>query len=180
MSNNHLINSNLNQHLFKNILSTLIHKDKWETIIEIFTLGIVDINIKDDRGRNSLFWAIHKNKTDIIKKLISLNINTKEVSPNLSAMNYAVYQDNVKVIKCLKNCGLNLNEIDDINSTPLIYAVLYNKLNSINYLIENGANLSHEDFLGNSAFSLVHDLKIKFLIEKFRIIIMTCKKFLLI
>ena len=168
MSNNHLINSNLNQHLFKNILSTLIHKDKWETIIEIFTLGIVDINIKDDRGRNSLFWAIHKNKTDIIKKLISLNINTKEVSPNLSAMNYAVYQDNVKVIKCLKNCGLNLNEIDDINSTPLIYAVLYNKLNSINYLIENGANLSHEDFLGNSAFSLVHDLKIKFLIEKFR------------
>ena len=83
-------------------------------------------------------------------------------------MNYAVYQDNVKVIKCLKNCGLNLNEIDDINSTPLIYAVLYNKLNSINYLIENGANLSHEDFLGNSAFSLVHDLKIKFLIEKFR------------
>ena len=168
MSNNHLINSNLNQHLFKNILSTLIHKDKWETIIEIFTLGIVDINIKDDRGRNSLFWAIHKNKTDIIKKLISLNINTKEVSPNLSAMNYAVYQDNVKVIKCLRNCGLNLNEIDDINSTPLIYAVLYNKLNSINYLIENGANLSHEDFLGNSAFSLVHDLKIKFLIEKFR------------
>ena len=168
MSNNHLINSNLNQHLFKNIFNTLIHKDQWETIIEIFTLGIVDINIKDDRGRNSLFWAIHKNKTDIIKKLISLNINTKEVSPNLSAMNYAVYQDNVKVIKCLKNCGLNLNEIDDINSTPLIYAVLYNKLNSINYLIENGANLSHEDFLGNSAFSLVHDLKIKFLIEKFR------------
>ena len=127
MSNNHLINSNLNQHLFKNIFNTLIHKDQWETIIEIFTLGIVDINIKDDRGRNSLFWAIHKNKTDIIKKLISLNINTKEVSPNLSAMNYAVYQDNVKVIKCLRNCGLNLNEIDDINSTPLIYAVLYNK-----------------------------------------------------
>ena len=147
MSNNHLINSNLNQHLFKNIFNTLIHKDQWETIIEIFTLGIVDINIKDDRGRNSLFWAIHKNKTDIIKKLISLNINTKEVSPNLSAMNYAVYQDNVKVIKCLRNCGLNLNEIDDINSTPLIYAVLYNKLNSINYLIENGANLNHEDFL---------------------------------
>ena len=79
MSNNHLINSNLNQHLFKNIFNTLIHKDQWETIIEIFTLGIVDINIKDDRGRNSLFWAIHKNKTDIIKKLISLNINTKEV-----------------------------------------------------------------------------------------------------
>ena len=167
MSNNHLINQNLDKHLFKNIFVSLINENKWDTLIEIFSLGIVDINIKDCRGRNSLFWAIHKNKIDVIKKLISFNINTKEVSPNLSAMNYAVYQDNVKVIKCLKNCGIEINEIDDINSTPLIYAVLYNKLNSINYLIENGADINHEDFLGNSAFSLAHNLKIKFLIEKF-------------
>lgn len=167
MSNNYLINQNLDKHLFKNIFVSLINENKWDTLIEIFSLGIVDINIKDDRGRNSLFWAIHKNKIDVIKKLISFNINTKEVSPNLSAMNYAVYQDNVKVIKCLRNCGIEINEIDDINSTPLIYAVLYNKLNSINYLIENGADINHEDFLGNSAFSLAYNLKIKFLIEKF-------------
>lgn len=167
MSNNHLINQNLDKHLFKNIFVSLINENKWDTLIEIFSLGIVDINIKDDRGRNSLFWAIHKNKIDVIKKLISFNINTKEVSPNLSAMNYAVYQDNVKVIKCLRNCGIEINEIDDINSTPLIYAVLYNKLNSINYLIENGADINHEDFLGNSAFNLAYNLKIKFLIEKF-------------
>ncbi len=168
MSKNHLINSNIEKHLFQNIFISLINEDKWDTLIEIFSLGIVDINSKDERGRNALFWAIHKNKTDVIKKLISLKINTKEVSPNLSAINYAVYQDNVKVIKCLKNCGISMNEIDDINSTPLIYAVLYNKLNSINYLIENGANLSHEDFLGNSALSLAYDLRIQFLIEKFR------------
>ena len=167
MSSNHLINQNLDKHLFKNIFVSLINENKWDTLIEIFSLGIVDINIKDDRGRNSLFWAIHKNKIDVIKKLISFNINTKEVSPNLSAINYAVYQDNVKVIKCLKNCGIEINEIDDINSTPLFFAVLLNKLNSINYLIENGADINHEDFLGNSAFSLAHNLKIKFLIEKF-------------
>ena len=168
MSNNHLINSNIEKHLFQNIFISLIDEDKWDTLLEIFSLGIVDINITDERGRNSLFWAIHKNKTDVIKKLISLKINTKEVSPNLSAINYAVYQDNVKVIKCLKNCGISMNEIDDINSTPLIYAVLYNKLNSINYLVENGANLKHEDFLGNSPLSLAYDLKIQFLIEKFK------------
>ena len=134
MSNNHLINQNLDKHLFKNIFVSLINENKWDTLIEIFSLGIVDINIKDDRGRNSLFWAIHKNKIDVIKKLISFNINTKEVSPNLSAINYAVYQDNVKVIKCLKNCGIEINEIDDINSTPLIYAVLYNKLTQLSHI----------------------------------------------
>lgn len=168
MSNNHLINKSIDQHLFKNIFLNLINENKWDTILQILSIGIVDINIKDDRGRNTLFWAIHKNKIDVIKKLISLNINTKEVSPNLSAINYAVYQDNAKVIKCLKNCGISLNEIDDINSTPLIYAVLFNKLNSINYLIENGADIEHEDFLGNSPLSLAHNLKIKFLIERFK------------
>jgi len=169
MSNNNSLNSQINHHLFKNIFSRLIHEDKWNTIIDIFSFGIVDINIKDERGRNSLFWAIHKNKINIIKKLISLNIDTNEVSPNLSAVNYAVCQDNVKAIKCLKDCGLYLDEIDDINSTPLIYAVLYNKFNSINYLIENGANLNHEDFLGNSALSLAHNLKIQVLIDRFKI-----------
>jgi ankyrin repeat protein len=168
MSNNHLINSNIEKDIFKNIFISLIKEDKWETLIEIFSLGVVDINTKDERGRNSLFWAIQKNRVDIIKKLIALKIDTKEVSPNLSAMNYAVYQDNVKVIKCLKNCGLCINEIDDINSTPLIYAILYNKINSINYLIDNGANLNHEDFLGNSALSLASNLEIKFLIEKLK------------
>ena len=78
MSNNHLINQNLDKHLFKNIFVSLINENKWDTLIEIFSLGIVDINIKDDRGRNSLFWAIHKNKIDVIKKLISFNINTKD------------------------------------------------------------------------------------------------------
>lgn len=164
MSNNPLQNSN--KQMFKSLYISLINKNKWDTLLEVFNLNVLDINIKDDRGRNSLFWAIHQNKTDIIKKLISLNINTKEVSPNLSAINYAVYQDNVKAIKCLKNCGVDVNEIDDINSTPLIYAVLYNKLNSINYLMENGANIHHEDFLGNSPLSLAHNLKIQYLVEK--------------
>ena len=122
-------------------------------LLEMFRLQILDINAKDFRGRNALYWAINKNKIDIIKKLVELKIST-EVSPNLSAMNYAVYKDNIKVIKCLKNSGLNIDEIDDINSTPLIYAILYNKQNSIKYLIQNGANIEHEDFLGNSAKSL--------------------------
>ena len=57
-----------------------------------------------------------------------------------------------------KKLWSNINVIDDINSTPLIYAILYNKQNSIKYLIENGANLEHEDFLGNSPSNLLKSL----------------------
>lgn len=167
MSNNHLLEKNLNEKIVANIFSSLINSEKWEMLIEMFRLHVLNINARDYRGRNALYWAISKNKTDIIKKLLELNIST-EVSPNLSAINYAVYKDNIKIIKCLKNCGLDINEIDDINSTPLIYAILYNKQNSISYLIENGANIEHEDFLGNSAINLANNLKIDFLIEKFK------------
>lgn len=153
MSTNDLLDKNLNQQIVANIFTSLVSGDKWEMLLEMFRLQILDINAKDFRGRNALYWAINKNKIDIIKKLVELKIST-EVSPNLSAMNYAVYKDNIKVIKCLKNSGLNIDEIDDINSTPLIYAILYNKQNSIKYLIQNGANIEHEDFLGNSAKSL--------------------------
>lgn len=162
MSNNHIIKDDL----IKNLFFNLIAKEKWNTIFELIQENQLDINYRDKNGRNALFWAIHTINTDAIKKLLELGIDLN-VTNNLSALNYAVYKDSVKVIKCLKNCGLDLNETDDVNSTPIIYAVLYNKLNSINYLINNDADIFHEDFLGNSAFSLAHDLKIKYLIEIF-------------
>ena len=33
----------------------------------------------------------------------------------------------------LKNCGLNIDEIDDVNSTPLIYAILYKNKIVLNF-----------------------------------------------
>lgn len=167
MSNNHLLNKNLNNQIVANIFSSLITGEKWEMLLEMFKLKILDINARDYRGRNALYWAINKNKIEIIKKLISLNIST-EVSPNLSALNYAVYLDNTKVLRCLKNCGLDINEFDDINSTPLIYAILYNKQNSINFLVQNGANIEHEDFLGNSALNLSCNSSINILLKEIR------------
>jgi hypothetical protein len=36
----------------------------------------------------------------------------------------------------------------------LIYTILYNKQNNINFLVQNGDNLEHKDFFGNSALNL--------------------------
>ncbi len=154
MSNNIFLEKDFNKIVVANIFSSLINSEKWSMLLEMFKSNILDINSKDINGRNALYWAINKNKTELIKELISLGINT-EISPNLSAINYAIYLDNIKILKCLKNCGLNIDEIDDVNSTPLIYAILYKKQNSIKYLIENGANLEHEDFLGNTPAQLL-------------------------
>lgn len=155
MSNNIFLEKDFNKIIVANIFSSLIESEKWEMLLEMFTSNILNINSKDINGRNALYWAMNKKNIDVIKRLIHLKIDTKEVSSNLSAINYAVYLDNTKILKCLKNCGVNIDEKDDISSTPLIYAILYKKQNSIKYLVENGADLEHEDFLGNSALSLL-------------------------
>lgn len=118
MSNNIFLEKDFNKIIVANIFSSLIESEKWDMLLKMFKSNILEINSKDINGRNALYWAINKNKTEIIKELISLGINT-EISPNLSAINYAIYLDNIKILKCLKNCGLNIDEIDDVNSTPL-------------------------------------------------------------
>lgn len=163
MSNNITINKTTLEVLLFNI----IKENKWELFFELINSKVFHINFRDSQGRNALFWAINQKNIPVIKKLIELNIETT-ISTGLLAMNYAVYKDNVKIIKVLRNCGLNIDEGDEINSTPLIYAVLYNKLNSINYLVQNGASITHEDFFGNSALSLAKDLEIQYILEKFK------------
>ncbi|RBQ30177.1 ankyrin repeat domain-containing protein [Aliarcobacter vitoriensis] len=154
MCNNLLLGNRLNQKSSSEIFTNLIESNSWDILIKMFSLNILDINSRDCKGRNALYYAIIKNKLELIKALVDLRISLY-VSPNLSAMNFAVYLDNVKVLRCLKNCGLNIDMIDEINSTPLIYALLYKKQNSVNFLISNGANLEHEDFMGNCAKNLV-------------------------
>jgi len=154
MCSNIILGNRLNQKSSQEIFINLIQSRSWDILIKMFTLNILDVNSRDCKGRNALYWAILQNNIYVIKALINLRINLY-VSPNLSAMNFAVYLDNVKVLKCLKNCGLDIDMIDEINSTPLIYALLYKKQNSVNFLISNGANLEHEDFMGNCAKNLV-------------------------
>ncbi len=164
MSNNILINKDFSN-ILSNELFTAISKGSEQKIDDLIKLG-ANINARDTRGRNALFWAIYYRKTNLIKKLVNLGIDTK-VTSSLSAVNYAVYKNDIKVLKCLKSCGIDLNELDDIKSTALIYAVLYNKIQSIDYLVDNNACVKHEDMLGNSALSLAYDLKIEYLVKKF-------------
>lgn len=155
MSNNILLEKNFHEVIVANIFSSLIDSGKWDMLIEMFKLNILNINTRDHQGKNALYWAIKYNKIKIVRKLLEIDINPR-VSFNLSALNYAVCVDNVRIIKCLKDYGLDINETDIMNSTPLINAILFNKENSIKYLIQNGANLEHEDFLGNSARKLLN------------------------
>lgn len=146
------------------LLFELVSTNQNENLKSALILN-ADINLRDKQGRNALYWAIFYKNREAIKILINANINIY-VTPTLSAIHFAVYKDDVKSLKALKNSGININYFDDINATPLIYAVLYNKTHCINYLLNNGADVKQADVLGNSALSLAQDLKIESLLCK--------------
>ena len=77
MSNNIFLNNNIEEQLLNKIFFTLITEDKWDTLFEVLSLKVIDVNTKDFRGRNALFWAINKGNISSIEKLMRLNISTE-------------------------------------------------------------------------------------------------------
>lgn len=154
MCRNIILENRIKKRDSKSVFESLIVNNQWEILIKMFALNILDINIKDSGGKNVLYWAILHNKIEEIKILASLKV-CKYVSSNFLAINFAVFLDNIKAIEALKDCGFDIDVKDEIASTPLIYALLYNKQKSVDFLIKNGASVNHEDFMGNCAKDLI-------------------------
>ena len=57
----------------------------------------------------------------------------------------------------LLKCGLSVDTLDEIGTSPLIYAILYNKKKSTEFLIKSGADLELEDFMGNCAKKMLQN-----------------------
>lgn len=154
MCRNFLLDRKIDLKANQDIFLQLLENRKFDILIELFRSKILDINSKDNLGKNTLYWAMLDRNTKVVKKLLELNIELN-VSKNLNAVNFAVYLDSVSILKCLKDSGINLDICDEINSTPIIYAILYKKKKSIDFLLKQDVNLEHEDFMGNCAKSLL-------------------------
>ena len=50
--------------------------------------------------------------------------------------------------------GADINAIDDVDRTPLMLAVIYNKLEMVKLLVELKANINAQDSRGRTALSL--------------------------
>ena len=69
MCNNTLLGQRLNLSSSSDIFDNLIKKNEWETLIRLFSLNILDINHRDCKGRNILYFAILNKKYEYIKIL---------------------------------------------------------------------------------------------------------------
>lgn len=113
MCSNFVLKSRVYNMKSKELLEGLILKNDWDKIIQILNLGVADINYRDCRGRNILYYAIANKKYEYIKPLIDLGINLK-VNFHLSALNFAVCLDDVRAIEALIKSGFDINDVDEL------------------------------------------------------------------
>lgn len=158
MCSNFVLKSRVYNMKSKEFLEGLILKNDWDKIIQILNLGVADINYRDCRGRNILYYAIANKKYEYIKPLIDLGINLK-VNFHLSALNFAVCLDDVRAIEALIKSGFDINDVDELGCSALIYSILYNKKRSMECLLAHKADTQIEDFMGNCAKNLLEKRK---------------------
>jgi len=148
------------------VLFEFIHLQKSELIEEYLDKGL-NIHIRDTKGRNALFWAIYSGNIAAAKLLITLGIDTIIArNEQLGMMQYIIYKDDLLLFSELINMGMSVNEKDLTYTVPLIYAVLYSKVNFIDYLITKGADKFLVDSLGNCAYTLAQELKDECVIKR--------------
>ncbi len=117
-----------------NIFNNLIKKDEWKMLVRLFSLNILDINYRDCKGRNVLYFAILNKKHEYIKSLFDLRVN-HNVNFHLNALNFAVCLDDTKTLEILLKCGLDIDIQDEIGTSALMYSILYNKNKCKDFLV---------------------------------------------
>lgn len=118
----------------------------------------INMDIRDNNGRNALFWSVYLNNIEASKILLSLDCDLIVCSKyQLHIFHYAIYKNKLSLIKYLIENGMDIEIKDNLGATPMIYAALYKKANIIDYLIEKGADLNCTDSMGNCANSLIKE-----------------------
>ena len=158
------------------------------TCLEYLLKMDIDINVShpeaDDSNIYDLVETARHTDIEFIKKLIEygINVNTKNRGTETTPLHAARI---CEIAQCLIDAGANIDAQDYIGHTPLMNALLdlmdyrrlikyeqqnTEKLNIINLLLMNGADINHQNKNGNSILHLAvinKDIEtVKFLLSK--------------
>lgn len=114
----------------------------------------VDLEVK---GKEPLLnIAIFKERDEIVKLLLDhgINPNIRDEATGESSVMVAIWNDNVKLLKLLIKYKADLDLFSWFGITPLIHAILFNKKEIIETLLEAGANVNYQRQDKETALSL--------------------------
>lgn len=117
---------------------------KERSLLEHHMLIGVDVNSRDEGGRNALYWAIKHNNIHNAKLLIEHEISLK-VTPDMHALFHAIRVDHYELVILLIQDGISPNITDNKGCTALMYAIEKEQFRTVCFLVRNGADLFKMD-----------------------------------
>ncbi|XP_044729948.1 serine/threonine-protein phosphatase 6 regulatory ankyrin repeat subunit B-like [Chrysoperla carnea] len=118
-----------------------------QAVIKLLLDRGADINAKDEDDSTALHWAIVHRHIECVKLLLEKDADTAE------AMCWAAAGGDLNIVKLLHettDCDINENDensCDEYSRNPLMWAATCGHANVIEYLLDNGADISCYDVI---------------------------------
>lgn len=128
-----------------------ICSNNFDTVENLLTLKIVNIDSQDHNGNTGLMWAVIKGKQNLVKLLIKYGacVDIAEKSGYTPLMR-ASFDGNINIVKILLEHKANINTKNKFGRTALMIASYINK-NIVRLLLKAGANINEIDNKGWTA-----------------------------
>lgn len=127
-------------------------------IIKYLIENKADLEKYNKDGDNALICCSKFGYTEIIHELIKggVNINSKQnnVSKN-SSLHLAVDYNQNGIVKLLLENGADINILNELNQSPLYYAIKNGNMIMIKILLERGAEIEGKDINGKSLKDII-------------------------
>ena len=134
-----------------------------------------EVNLKDNCGRTSLWWAAENGYEDVVRLLLApggVDVDSKDNELNQTPLWRAINNGNVAVVKLLLETGevdVNLKDIE-FNQTPLSWAARIGDEAVVKLLLETDkVEINSKDSIGqtplSSAASNGHEAVVRLLLE---------------
>ncbi|KAF5604072.1 ankyrin repeat domain-containing protein [Fusarium pseudocircinatum] len=133
------------------------YQSKWH-MVSILLNYEQAVNMKGQKGRTVIFWAIIQGQTEIVRQLVSLKQTNLAVrdEDGLSPLSHAAQQGNVEIIRVLLGKpGVDVDDRDNAGITPLGHAAMKGHLGAVELLLDEGkANSWIRDKEGRTPLAL--------------------------
>ncbi|MDF3048069.1 MAG: hypothetical protein K0R73_1187, partial [Candidatus Midichloriaceae bacterium] len=124
-------------------------------IVELLLANKANIEAKDKEGNTSLHYAVSNGHEEIVELLLEKDADIKiENMKGFVALDLAFRYlgSNIETIKLL--CEQDPNAIGKDEKTPLMWAVMNEKEELVDFLLKKGADVEAKDNKGNTALDL--------------------------
>jgi len=117
-----------------------------------------DLELKDNWGKTALFWALDKEKYQIVNNLLALKADPNTKDEDGKTIFYrAIELEKYDIASVLLEYGADINKLsgDQYPETALHFCVMQNRLKCVQYLLVHGANKHLKDSFGYTIFDRV-------------------------